>query len=174
MQQLLLLLVMFKIPVHGRTRNNMKLCCEHSAPIIACCTRQTKRKVLNVKITNTTVQQLVLCSDKMFFLLRGGKKIVHSISLALTVVRLHATSHWLYTNVGKKKTCLLDAKTENRRNELRVSVFTYVLHSGELLLCRSGLCEAKEKPLTIHKMYFFRLYSVVLSTHNANLAKKSL
>lgn len=118
----------------------------------------------------------MLCSETLLLLAPRREKKEKVLFMAFrrrsplcASTRLHIPAA-----VRERKTRLLDAKTENRRSSLRAFALTYILHSSALLLCRSGLCEAKEKPLTIHKMYFFRLYSVVLSTHNANLAKKSL
>lgn len=164
---------MLKIFEHERTRNSINLMLwKLSAPIIAFCTRGVKRKVLNMKSPIRASSNLCFVLTICFLLHRRGKKVVHSISFSVHRCTPPRDFTLAYTNVGKKKTCLLDAKTENRRNELRLCILVYILHGGKLLLCRSGLCEAKEKPLTIHKMYIFRLCSVVLSTHNANLAKK--
>lgn len=59
-------LLFLKILHHSRTRNYVNLCCQHSAPhrCMFCPTKRNK-KFLN-EITNTTEQQLVLCSENAF------------------------------------------------------------------------------------------------------------
>lgn len=74
------------------------------------------------------------------------RSLVRSILPAFTVVSLHATQHRLCTSAGREKTCLLDAKTENRRIELRVFALAYLLHSG-VVVVSFGFCMRRKRSL---------------------------